>query len=341
MKILVSLTHSFEKEIARLNKKASRVGFSPLSYTNLGRRTVKQTRIVIETLEGESREHSSVVPVEVTEYDLVLPDAEQYRWTLRGKLERLEDGSTFVDSRVKGLDLAKWTAANPCHCDHCHTARNRNFTYIIQNKDDGREMQVGRNCFADYIGHEGLLKLEFLDLVFSMFNLGEEEIWPGDERGSRTLPVVSVRRVLAIAEYLYRTHGWTYNQKDPYTGEVIADGTHRQAARYAAGSIPGGKQDVWFAPEITAAADAIIERLQNYEAPADDEFAQALVYAVNFEFLPERKASRQLFSRSIAITSRVWDCSPCAVPSSGSMQRAWTVSASTKLSSTVPSSATS
>ena len=108
---------------------------------------------------------------------------------------------------------------------------------------------------------------------------------------ARTLPVVSVRRVLAIAEYLYRTHGWTYNQKDPYTGEVIADGTHRQAARYAAGSIPGGKQDVWFAPEITAAADAIIERLQNYEAPADDEFAQALVYAVNFEFLPERKAS--------------------------------------------------
>jgi len=301
MKILVSLTHSFEKEIARLNKRAAKIGFAPLTYTNLGRRTVEQTRIVIETLEGESRESQRIIPVDVTEYELVLPSAEEYRWTLLGKIERLEDGTTFVD--VKDLDLAaKWATANPCNCDHCHTSRNRNFTYIIQNKDDARQMQVGRNCFADYIGHDGLLKLEFLALVVSMFNLGEDECWPGEAgSGRRSTHVVSARRVIAAAEWMNRQSGWQYNQKDEW-GQLIASGTHRQAASAATAPTPVDAQDkpltngIWGMFQDAndpawAAADAIIERLKNYEAPADDEFAQALVYAVNFEVLPERKAS--------------------------------------------------
>ena len=301
MKILVSQTWAFEKEIARLNKRAAKVGFAPITYTNLGRKTVEQTRVVIETLEGESRERECRIPVDVTAYELVLPDAEQYRWTLLGKIERLEDGTTFVD--VKDLDLAaKWTTADPCNCDHCHTSRNRNFTYIIQNKDDARQMQVGRNCFADYIGHDGLLKLEFLSLVVSMFDLGEDECWPGEAgSGRRSAHVVSARRVIAAAEWMNSQSGWQYNQKDEW-GQLIADGTHRKAASVATAPMPTDAQGkpltngIWGmfqnpSHPMWAAADAIIERLKSYEAPADDEFAQALVYAVNFEVLPERKAS--------------------------------------------------
>jgi hypothetical protein len=36
-------------------------------------------------------------------------------------------------------------------CQHCNTARKRNDTFVIQS-DDGKRMQVGRNCLKDYLG---------------------------------------------------------------------------------------------------------------------------------------------------------------------------------------------
>jgi hypothetical protein len=49
----------------------------------------------------------------------------------------------------------------PPHCDHCKVQRHRNDTFILRHDARGEFRQIGRNCLADYIGHdpEGILAL--------------------------------------------------------------------------------------------------------------------------------------------------------------------------------------
>jgi len=37
------------------------------------------------------------------------------------------------------------------HCDHCGTVRHRKWTYMIQHKETGRFMQVGKQCLKDFL----------------------------------------------------------------------------------------------------------------------------------------------------------------------------------------------
>lgn len=290
--ILVRNAWAFEREIGRLNKRAGKVGIAPIAYCNLGRKTVTQTRVTVISLDGESREELNRVPVEVSEYAVTLPDMSEYKWTLCATITRLEDGSIFVDPYVKGFDIKAWANADPCLCQHCKTVRRRNLSYVVRHNEDGRVLQVGRNCFADYVGHAGLLKLEFMSLVVSVLRCGDDDIWDGGpEGGTRRMQVVPCRVVIAIAEALAEHNGWHYNQKDD-EGNIVAEGTHRQAARFTGLGIemPDWLKAKLLDPAHMAKADAIIARLQSFDAPADDDFALSLAYCSNFEVVPDKKA---------------------------------------------------
>lgn len=295
MKIKVSDTQAFEKEIARLNKRAVRIGFSPITFTNLGQQTIERTCVTIMSYDGDSSEQVRRIPVTVTEYDINLPSVEEYRWVLAATITPIEGNGVFVDAHVRGFNTTPWESASPCHCDHCNTVRRRSLTYVVQNKDDGRLLQVGRNCFADYVGHEGLTKLEFVAVVVSMFGSGDEDfIFPGGF--SRREQVTNIRQVIALAELLAQEHGWVNNQKDEYTGEFIVEGTHRQAAKYFRSSLPNDKVGVWAhfndpKDPIWAKVESIIDQLKDFNAPADDDFATSLTYCIQFEVVPAKKTA--------------------------------------------------
>ncbi len=54
-----------------------------------------------------------------------------------------------TESIVTQVDLR---TAKP-YCGHCQTLRRRNDTYVVAH-DDGRQVQVGRNCLKDFTGHD-------------------------------------------------------------------------------------------------------------------------------------------------------------------------------------------
>jgi hypothetical protein len=293
MKILVSNAWAFEKEVNRLNKRAAKVGFAPLTFVNLGQKSVTQTRLtVMRTEEGEEVDTRSF-PVTVTEYELTVPSADEYRWVLAATITPLEDGGTFVDRHIANFDTTRWQD-KPSYCEHCHTNRHRNLTYIVQNKDDGRTLQVGRNCFADYVGHDGLAKLEFVQCVVNMFGGGDEDfVFPGG--GSHRERVTSVRQVIAIAELLAERNGWQNNVKDE-EGRIVTPGTHRRAAGYLDMTIPQTDKGIWDRfnnqqDPIWKQVDEIIDTLRDMEPAADDDFATQLCYCAGFEVVPSKKAA--------------------------------------------------
>jgi hypothetical protein len=296
--VLVANNHAFEQEITRLNKRANKIGFAPITFKNLGPKTVTRTSVTI--MEGE--ESVRTYPVTVTEYALTLPSAEAYRWVLAATITPMEDKQVFVDAHVKGFDITPWTSVDPCRCQHCHTSRARSLTYVVQNKDDGKFLQVGRNCFADYVGHRGLDQLEFCAFVASMFGEGDDDfIFPS---GPKDVEVASVRDIISTAEALAEAMGsWRNNQKDEYTGEIRMEGTHRLASRiirrrHAEDHIPAKTlsklAELWAtqSARLLASADAAIEEIKNIDFNGDeDDFGRTLQYCAQFEAVPVAKAS--------------------------------------------------
>lgn len=63
-----------------------------------------------------------------------------------GSVLRVCPGATVSEG-----ELAKYRKASPDNCDHCHTSRKRNDTFVIRNRE-GSLCQVGRQCLAAYTG---------------------------------------------------------------------------------------------------------------------------------------------------------------------------------------------
>lgn len=69
------------------------------------------------------------------------------------------------------------TIADAQLCQHCNTRRYRTETFILRH-DDGREMQVGRQCIRDFLGHDPAALLAGLDAFRSlMISDDERESW--------------------------------------------------------------------------------------------------------------------------------------------------------------------
>jgi hypothetical protein len=47
----------------------------------------------------------------------------------------------------------KFRTATPDNCDHCHTTRRRNNTFVVRHEETGEWRQVGRQCLKDFLGY--------------------------------------------------------------------------------------------------------------------------------------------------------------------------------------------
>lgn len=294
--MLVTNTFLFEKEVTRLNKKAVKIGVPLITFKQLGKKTVFRTTVCVDQDGNVSEDR---MPIEAMEYQVTVPQIEDRRWTLLASVTATEGDKhrCFVESHIKGFDPTPYQDNDPCKCDHCHSKRHRNQTYLVQNKDTQKVLQLGRNCFVDYVGNDHLAKLEFQSLVCLTFGDNDEEfMFPG---GSGKLQVVDVRQTVAIAECIAEVTGWKNNVYDQFSGEVVLEGTHRQAA----GLMKRKSFPVLAAMEriekynkdendpIRAKVESAIERIQGMEFGPDEDFGRALAQCAEFQMIPARKAS--------------------------------------------------
>ena len=72
-------------------------------------------------------------------------------WELRAALTFTEGG--VLVRTVPGNEVPEVYRNASDFCEHCHTSRRRNDVFVLAH-EDGRFIQVGRNCLRDFLGHD-------------------------------------------------------------------------------------------------------------------------------------------------------------------------------------------
>lgn len=289
--INVANKEAFEKYVRKLNRKAVRLNVEPIIARYIGTTEVIQT--ITEVVEG--REYSKDYPVTAHTFELNGIEVFENGWRIVATITPIEEGGHFVDAlHGAEVDQEKY-GARPTTCDHCNTNRHRNMTYVIRH-EDGREMQVGKNCLKELLSGHSAAAMEFRYHLFILIQEADDgELWGSSGAGKPTL--ISVKACVQMAEAIRITDkGWTYNQRDEW-GNFSTEGTHRIAARFVRREDPQLMHEYTRQPEWEAnveqageLAEEIADAWENIEIEDDNEFAAALSYLMGFEYIPASKA---------------------------------------------------
>lgn len=158
----------------------------------------------------------------------------------------------------------------PANCDHCKTRRSRNDTYVLKD-EQGKLMQVGRNCLADFLRSEDVATIlngrEVQELLHGA-DIGESSFDDdafGGGSGGRFM--FNLRQVVALAYREVHKHG--YRKADS------EHGTTKGAVMFALERCPRDSRDrmAWEEAQATDAdyegADKVIEYVEAMEGESD------------------------------------------------------------------------
>jgi hypothetical protein len=290
----------FEKALSTLNRKARRLGVEEITYTLLKQGKEEKSVTFLETQDGESREHTTKVQVDVWTYEVSHLDIVQNGWEVIAKITPSDDDSPYVESFRKDLDHKKYEKYDPCNCDHCHTSRNRKHSWIVYNREDGLERQVGSTCLKDLTdGHTASL-LEFVSHIYVVLRSLEEYDSLGGSFGGHQDDYNFHRTLESIASVVewMKTHKWENNEYQMcsgYTGEykkLVKGGTHRQVADKLKLIAKGGNaKGITPTSDSLEKAELIIETLSTLEVDDDNDFMKEMSYNLSQPAIPAKKLS--------------------------------------------------
>jgi hypothetical protein len=132
-------------------------------------------------------------------------------WSLIAVLEPLvtEDGAENIIQAVPGHECPTEYRDRVGQCDHCHTNRRRNQTFVVQH-DNGDHRMVGRQCLKDFLGHSNPHALasmaEMLASLALLFSSAEDEDFRG---GWRAESAWNLETFLRWTSSSIRQTGWT------------------------------------------------------------------------------------------------------------------------------------
>ena len=137
-------------------------------------------------------------------------------WRLIGVLEPLDtdDGCENVVSAVPGYSVPIEYRNRVGQCDHCHTSRRRNETFVVQHENGSTKM-VGRQCLKDFLGHADPHQLaawaEILCELDGLCNDASDFDWM--DGGCRVPEAWNLERFLTVTAAIIRHDGWMSRTK--------------------------------------------------------------------------------------------------------------------------------
>lgn len=117
-------------------------------------------------------------------------------WSILGvitPLEGLDEDYTLHSYTNIDLPRKYREIENPKLCEHCHTNRKRNKTFIIQNVDTRETVQVGSSCMTDYISKYNLDSL----LKYTQISKDLEDIVKEKSDNDYSISLISKNEFLA------------------------------------------------------------------------------------------------------------------------------------------------
>lgn len=132
-----------KNELARLNRRAVKIGASPISLVQLAG---------VKSQEKRNEITNEVVSIErFLEHELSGEAPKFAGWSLAAVIEHTEEGNILRKVPGCKVELPRFREGLPV-CEHCNLARRRNETFVVVH-DDGSQKQVGRDCIRDFLGH--------------------------------------------------------------------------------------------------------------------------------------------------------------------------------------------
>jgi hypothetical protein len=191
-------------EIAKLNKKAAKIGCSPIVATIQGER--------FETYKDNGEE----LTVKLIQIEVVGETPKFAGWTFAATLQHTTEGNIIRKTPTAKIDLSDYSD-KACLCEHCNTVRRRNDTYILLH-DSGLLKQVGSSCLKDFLGHANPHSLaQMAELIFSLNELCEGFEERGNGGGKAYYPV---ERILNFAAAEILENGYFSRAMAEITGKM-------------------------------------------------------------------------------------------------------------------------
>ena len=134
-----------ETKIAKLNKRAAKLGAEPIQI------------VVVKKWEKKIKDNNSydetftIIPM--TTIQVIGSAPKLNGWTLVSVVEPVENGVLL--RKFPGVKLevpVEFRDVTPDRCDHCHTKRQRNETFIVCHVANNEWKVVGRTCLSDFTG---------------------------------------------------------------------------------------------------------------------------------------------------------------------------------------------
>lgn len=200
---------ALDNRIAKIAKRASKLGCGAVGLEVLGERKVEvkapgDVNIVVG--------YRTVVDVRIVGESPKLGG-----WTFVATLQHGEDGNIVRTVPGVTVDTVAYRNAAPA-CDHCKLNRRRNDTFVVVH-EDGRLVQVGRDCIADFFGGQSpdlvAARAQFLiDCAVACED--------GESYGGRAVLEADTLAFLAFVACTIRADGWMSRGKARDTNRMAS-----------------------------------------------------------------------------------------------------------------------
>ncbi len=255
---------AFAVAIAKLNKRAARLGCAPLAIASHEAHTVEIDGIKFPA-----------ITLEITGTTPTFAG-----WTFAASVEALDSGKNIFHGISSASFPARFSASGHA-CEHCNQNRKRNSSFILSH-DSGDFKQVGSTCINDFLGGNHLP-------VFTFLSNARETLGEFESFANAKIDSVSVIGALIASAATVREHGFVKK-----TGHDIYSGTTPTASRVESFLIDV-RNPKRFVPNITEAdevkAESVRAWLVNHEG-TQSEYLQKLI---------DLSAASRVSSRNIGI----------------------------------------
>jgi hypothetical protein len=211
-----------EARIAKLNKRAAKLNCSPIVITTLGQRDIEVKH------QGPFQDETRIRRVFDTTVSGQAPKINGWEFiaVIQPALDEAGKALGNILRGVPGASVqvpAQYRNAQPA-CEHCHTARRRNETYILHS-DAGDTKQVGRNCLRDFLGHQSpeayAAMAEMLLDAADLCRCSEDDDFCVSGRQQERF---YAEEILALAACSVRLNGWRSNATAREYGTLSTSG---------------------------------------------------------------------------------------------------------------------
>ena len=188
--IPASATSAFASALAKLNKRAARLGCAPLAIASSEASTVEIDGIKFPA-----------ITLEITGTTPTFAG-----WTFAASVEALDSGKNIFHGSSTGFPARFTTSGHSC--EHCNQNRRRNSSFILSH-DSGEFKQVGSTCINDFLGGNHLP-------VFNFLSNARETIGEFENFSNAVIDSVSVIGALVASAATVRENGFV--KKTGYEG---------------------------------------------------------------------------------------------------------------------------